>query len=60
MISFSEKEILQIEEFGPHNLLYKIAACKICERYLYKEDMRTIRTGYICDSCSEKKGNENE
>jgi len=47
-----EKEILEIEQFGPADLLLKIGQCSCCKSYFYHVDMVKIEKNIFCAECS--------
>lgn len=46
-----EKEIIEIEKYGPSNLLVKIDQCNKCKNYFYRIDMIKIGNKFNCIEC---------
>ena len=51
-VKISKQELLEIEMFGPHDLLTKIEPCAYCKDNFWKSDLYYTAQSFVCYNCA--------
>jgi hypothetical protein len=52
-VPISEKELFEIEMFGPSRLLCEFDFCSHCKQFFYKMDMKVVKAARFCNDCAD-------